>query len=263
MPPPAIDTDKSRMRSAERHRMIRDLFASQEFMDAETLCRKLRVSDSTVRRDLIEMEAMGILRRVHGGAISLQVRDEALDFARLSSSCHAEKERIGKAAAALVGDGQNLILAPGSTVVEVAKHLGGRQLQVVTNSIPVAQVFWDSKSVEVTMTGGYVFPRIGFQLGPVCEQMLDRISADVLIMGIAGIAAEGLSDSNTLIVSTFLKMMHVARRVIVVADHTKFGRRGLMHVAPLDKIDTVVTDRGATAEHRELLSKHGVECILA
>lgn len=107
------------------------------------------------------------------------------------------------------------------------------------------------------------FPRIGFQLGPVCEQMLDRISADVLIMGIAGIAAEGLSDSNTLIVSTFLKMMNVARRVIVVADHTKFGRRALMHVAPLDKVDTVVTHRGIAPEHRELLRKHGVECIVA
>ena len=147
--------EPSRMRSAARQRRIRELFASEEFIDSETLCRKLGVSDSTIRRDLIELERNGLVRRVYGGAMSMQTRNDALDFSRLTTISPKEKVRIGKAAAALVRDGQNLILAPGSTVVEVAKNLLGRPIQVVTNSIPVAQVFWDCKTVEVTMTGGY------------------------------------------------------------------------------------------------------------
>jgi len=259
----AVREERSRMRSVARQRRIRELFATEEFIDSETLCRKLGVSDSTIRRDLIELERGGLLRRVYGGAMSIETRNEALDFGRLSTISHEEKERIGKAAAAMVRDGQNLILAPGSTVVEVAKNLLGRPIQVVTNSIPVAQVFWDDKTAQITMTGGYVFPRIGFQLGPICEQMLDKISADILFMGIAGITANGLSDSNSLIVSTFLKMMHVARKVVVVADHTKFSRNSLVHVAPLDRVDVVVTDSSLAAEDREMLRERGIECVLA
>ena len=261
--PTALTDEATRMKSAERQLKIREIFASQEFVEAEALARQLGVSDSTVRRDLIELERKGLLRRVHGGGISLQTRDEQLDYGRLSTISHDEKLRIGNAAAALVRDGQTLILAPGSTVVEVAKNLFGRPVQVVTNSIPVGQVFWDCKSVEVTVTGGYLFPRIGVLLGPVCEDMLGHISADILVMGIAGVTPDGLSDSNTLIVGTIRKMIEVARRVVVVADHTKFGKKSMVHVAPLDVVDVVVTDHGLGEEHREMLQQHGIEFVLA
>jgi DeoR/GlpR family transcriptional regulator of sugar metabolism len=251
------------MKSAERHLRLKEIFARDEFVDSEALGRRLGVSESTIRRDLIELERRGVLRRVHGGALSLQTTDEMLDMGRLSNISHPEKERIGRVAAALVQDGQTLLLGAGSTVVEVARHLGGRALQVVTNSIPVAQVFWDCKTVEVTMTGGYVFPRTGMQIGPICDQMLERISADVLIMGIAGITAEGLSDSNSLIMGTMLKLMERSARVIVVADHTKFGRRSLVHVAPLSRVDLIVTDSAVGAHHREMLREHGVRFELA
>lgn len=258
------DNEESpRLNSAVRRLRLRELVASQEFIDSEALCRELRVSESTIRRDLIVLEQEGTLRRVHGGALSFQARDEQLDFFRLSKISHTEKERIGAAAAALIKDGQTLMLAAGSTVVEVARNLFGRPLQVVTNSIPVAQVFWDCKSVEVTMTGGFVFPRIGVLLGPICDQMLDSISADVLVMGIAGITEEGLSDSNTLIMGTMRKMIERARRVIIVADHTKFGRKSLVHIAPLSQVDCLVTDAALSPAFQEMLESQGVECILA
>jgi DeoR family fructose operon transcriptional repressor len=113
------------------------------------------------------------------------------------------------------------------------------------------------------MTGGYLFPRIGMLLGPVCDEMLARISADTLVLGIAGLTPEGLSDSNTLIVGTVRKMIEVSRRVMVVADRTKFGRRSMVHVAPLSEVDIVVTDSGLDNVYRELLADHGIECILA
>lgn len=251
------------MKSAERLLKLQEFFSSEEFIDAETLCRRLDASDSTVRRDLIELEARGVLRRVHGGAISLKARDEILDLSRLAVSFHEEKMRIGKAAAALVKDSQTIILGTGSTVIEVARNLCGRPLQIITNSIPAAQVFWDCKSVEVTLTGGYLYPRVGAQLGPICEQMLGTVHADLAILGVAGISDHGLSDSNTLIMGTVRKMIDRARKVIIVADHSKFGRDVMVKVANLEDVDVVVSDSALNSEFQSLLKKHEIECVLA
>jgi DeoR/GlpR family transcriptional regulator of sugar metabolism len=242
---------------------LQEFFSSEEFIDSETLSSRLHASDSTIRRDLIELETRGVLRRVHGGAISLKVRDDLLDFSRLTVSFHEEKMRIGEAAAALVKDSQTLILGAGSTVVEVAKNLFGRPLQIITNSIPVAQVFWDCKSVEITLTGGYLYPRVGAQLGPICEQMLTSVHADVAILGVAGISDHGLTDSNTLIMGTVRKMIERAREVFIVADHSKFGRDVMVRVGTLDEVDVIVSDQALSPDFQSLLREHNVRCVLA
>lgn len=251
------------MKGAARFLKLQQMFSTEEFVEVEALCRRLGVSESTVRRDLTDMEKRGLLRRVHGGAISLQMRDETLDFGRRSSMQHEEKERIGRAAAELIHDGETVILGGGSTAVEVARNLATRSFQVVTNSIPIAQVFWDCKSVEVTLTGGYLYPRLGAQLGPICEQMLSSVAADTLVMGIGAISQAGLSDSNTLIVGSVKKMIEVSRRVIIVADHSKFGRGSMVHLASFEEVDTLVTNRGLDTSYLELLRAHSVQVILA
>jgi DeoR family transcriptional regulator, fructose operon transcriptional repressor len=250
------------MRQAQRILKVQEIFAQEEFVSLEELCEKFNASKSSVRRDLIELEQRGVLRRVHGGAISLQVRDEGLDFGRLSSSFHEEKIRIGKQAALLVHDGQTVILGGGSTVVEVAKNLCAKTIQVITNSIPVAQVFWDSKRVEVTLTGGYLYPRLGVQLGPICERMLNSVSADLLIMGIMGITQSGLSDSNSLIVESIRAMIKAVRKVVIAADHSKFGRDAMVHVASLSELDCIVTDQAPGPELQAMLAANGVDLTL-
>ena len=251
-----------RMRQGERIQKVRELFSKQEFVNFDDLCRLFDASKSSIRRDLMHLEGTGILRRVHGGAISLQTRDEVMDFTRLSGSLHEEKTSIGKCASSLVEDGQTIIMGGGSTVVEVAKNLSNKSIQIVTNSIPVAQVFWDSKRVEVTLTGGYLYPRLGVQLGPICEKMLNNVSADLLIMGIRGITAAGISDSNSLIVESIAAMIRAARRVVIVADHSKFGRDAMMRVAPLSDIDEIITDSGLPAEFQKMLQDNGVTCTM-
>jgi DeoR family transcriptional regulator, fructose operon transcriptional repressor len=251
------------MRQAQRILKVQELFGKEEFLNFEELCQRFNASKSSIRRDLIELETKGVLRRVHGGAISLQTRDEVLDFDRLTVSFHDEKARIGKKAASLVQNGQTVILGGGSTVVEVAKNLNDRPIQVVTNSIPVAEVFWESKKVEVTLTGGYLYPRLGVQLGPICERMLHSVSADILIMGIMGITKSGLSDSNSLIVESIRAMIQCARKVIIVADRSKFGRDAMIHVADLADVDQVVTDNTLDHETQQMLQENGVECALA
>lgn len=251
------------MRQAQRILKVQELFAKQEFVNFEDLCETFNASKSSIRRDLMELERKGVIRRVHGGAISLQTRDEVMDFSRLSGSAHDEKIRIGKLAASLVEDGQTVILGGGSTVAEVAKSLGDKSVQIVTNSVPVAQIFWDSKQVEVTLTGGYLYPRLGVQLGPICEKMLNSVSADVLIMGIRGITAAGISDSNSLIVESLRAMIKAARKVVIVADHSKFGRDAMIHVASLSDIDQIVTDNELSSEFQQMLQENDVECIFA
>jgi DeoR family transcriptional regulator, fructose operon transcriptional repressor len=251
------------MRQAQRMLRVQDLFSKREFANFEELCQLFSASKSSIRRDLVELEKQGILRRVHGGAISLQMRDEIMDFTRLSGSSREEKGRIGRLAASLVSNGQTVILAGGSTTVEVAKNLSSKAIQVVTNSIPVAQVFWESKNVEVTLTGGYLYPRLGVELGPICENMLSHVSADLLIMGIRGISDKGISDSNSLIVESLRMMIRSAAKVILVADHSKFGRDAMIHVASLADIDQVISDSSLDPRFQEMLRQQDIECLLA
>jgi len=149
------------MRAAERQIKIHNLIRTQEFIDAATLASKLDVSESSLRRDLMELERQGLVRRVRGGAVSLQVQAESRGMRVAAPRLREETLRIGRAAAALLEDGQTVIMDGGSTVGEVARQLLGHSLQVITNSILIAQIFSDSKSMELTLTGGYLYPRLG------------------------------------------------------------------------------------------------------
>jgi DeoR/GlpR family transcriptional regulator of sugar metabolism len=251
------------MNKIERHRLIQEALSRQDFVSLEEICTRLGASPATARRDLVELECEHLVRRVRGGVLSITSREDALDYRQLSVSCQEEKARIGKLAAKQIMDGQTVIMGGGSTVAEVAKCLLERPIQIITNSIPVAHVFWDCRQTEVTMTGGSLYPRLGIQFGPLCERMLHGISADVAILGIRGITADGLSDSSTLVVESIRAMMKSARRVIVVADHTKFGRNAMVHVADLSEVDQIVTDRELAEEHCQLLRSHNLEFQLA
>jgi DeoR/GlpR family transcriptional regulator of sugar metabolism len=253
----------STMNQVERLRYIQDALSRQDFVSLEDLCAGLDVSRATVRRDLIELERSQNIRRVHGGAMSTSSREEALDFRRLSVSCQEEKMSIGRTAADLIQDGQTVILGGGSTVAEVARCLLSRPIQIITNSIPVAMVFWECKQTEVTLTGGYLYPRLGIQFGPICERMLQSISADVAILGIRGITADGLSDTSALVVESIRAMMKCAQQVVIVADHTKFGRNAMIHVADLAELDQIISDSDLAPEHRQLLDERGVSYLLA
>jgi DeoR family transcriptional regulator, fructose operon transcriptional repressor len=251
------------MSAAVRQRRIREMLESEEFLDLETLCGRLGASESTVRRDLTALESEGVLKRVYGGAMAMQTRDHALDFAWQSTHMADEKRRIAAATAKLIGDNETVILDGGSTVVEVARALAEHPLHVITNSLPIAEIFSDSRRIEVTLTGGYLYPRLRATIGPLCEEMLGKVAADTLVMGIGGMTATGFSNNNTLVVGPELKMIEASRRVIVVADHTKFGHGSIIHLAPLDVADIVVSDTALAPEFQEMLRAKDVEVLLA
>jgi DeoR family fructose operon transcriptional repressor len=258
------------MKAPARHLKIRELLDAQEFVDLETLCRELDASESSVRRDLVQLEGEGILRRVYGGAMAPRdgngregTPEPGFDFDRQSTRQAEEKRRIAVKTAALIEDRQTVILDGGSTVAAVAQALRNRHLHVITNSLPIALALEGEREIETTLTGGFLYPRLRVTLGPLCEQMLSGVAADVLIMGIGGVTADGFSNGNSLVVGSERKMIEVARKVIIVADHTKFGRNAMIQVAPLNVADYVVSDSGLAEEYQELLHGQGVEVLLA
>ncbi|MDR3737759.1 MAG: DeoR/GlpR family DNA-binding transcription regulator [Terracidiphilus sp.] len=252
------------MKAAERQLRIRQMLESRDFVDLETLCRELDASESSVRRDLDILEEEKLLRRVYGGAVSLQTPPaRAFDYAVESVRLSGEKDRIARLAAGLIEDNQTVILDGGSTVAAVARELSTKSLHIITNSLPIAESLEPLRNIELTLTGGYLDPRLRVMLGPFCEQMLGGIRADAVIMGIGSITAAGFSNNNTLVVGSEQKMIEIAGKVIIVADHTKFGRGGMIPVAPLSAADIVISDKELASEYVDLLRANGVEVLLA
>ena len=252
------------MKAAERQLRIRQMLDSRDFLELETLCRELDASESSVRRDLDDLEEQNVLRRVYGGAVPAQPRSNgAFDFTVESGRFSDEKNRIARLTASLIEDGQTVILDGGSTVAAVAGELASKSLHIVTNSLPIAETLEARRNIELTLTGGYLDPRIRVMLGPLCEQMLGLIRADVLVMGIGSVSEAGFSNNNTLVVGSERKMIEIAKRMIIVADHTKFGRSAMIPVAELNAANTVVSDSGLAQEYVDLLRGRGVEVLLA
>jgi len=240
------------------------MFETRDFVDSETLCRELDASESSVRRDLDILESEGLLRRVYGGAVAVQtLPGRAFDYATESVRLSDVKTRIATLTAGLIEDGQTVILDGGSTVAAVAHELAAKSLHIVTNSLPIAESLESLRNIELTLTGGYLDPRLRVMLGPFCEQMLSAIRADAVIMGIGGINEAGFSNNNTLVVGSEQKMIEVASRVIIVADRTKFGRGGMIPVAPLSAAHVVVSDAELDSEYVTMLRHNGLQVLLA
>ncbi|HXK12128.1 MAG TPA: DeoR/GlpR family DNA-binding transcription regulator [Vicinamibacteria bacterium] len=251
------------MKAAERRLELRGIFERQEFADLAALRKRVRASESTLRRDLMALELEGVLKRVHGGALASPEREQPYDFNWQSGRMAEAKARIARAAAALVEDGQVVILDGGSTVAAVARELASRSLHVLTNSLPIAELLQHARQVELTLTGGTFDPRLGALLGPLAEHSLGAVAADVLVAGTGGVTESGFTNNNALVVGSERKMIEVARRVVIVADHTKFGRAAMFPLAPLDAAHVVVSDAGLDSRYEDMLRARGIRLILA
>lgn len=246
-----------------RRRHLLDLINQRGFATLEDLVASLNVSESTVRRDLEALDLAGAIKRTHGGAVCTgEVRSmPALDDR--ATTMAREKRAIGLAAAALVHDGDTVLLDGGTTTLEVARALVGRPVQVVTNSLPIAQLLAPHKDTDLILIGGYVYPRTGVAMGPIAIASLEGIRVHKAMMGAGGIVAEGVFNSNSLLVETERRMMRCAQEVMLLADHTKFGRLSLSRLCGLDEIDRLVSDAGLPGEFRDLFAAAGAEIHVA
>jgi DeoR/GlpR family transcriptional regulator of sugar metabolism len=174
-----------------------------------------------------------------------------------------EKRAIGQAAAALLHDEDTVLLDGGTTTLEVARALVGRPVQVVTNSLPIAALLAASKETDLILIGGYVYPRTGVAMGPLSIATMQGIRAHKVIMGAGGIVAEGVFNSNSLLVETERQMMQCGQEVIVVADHSKFGKLSLSRLCGLDEVHRLVVDSALSEDYVPMLDASGVALHLA
>ncbi len=247
----------------QRRNRLLDLIRGRGFVSLPELAEQMQVSESTIRRDLDSLEESGAARRTHGGVFYTGGRPAMPPFDERQPAHWEKKQAIARRTAELIDDGDTLLLDGGSTTYEVARLLVGRELQIVTNSLPVANLFAANPSADLVLIGGYVYPRTGVSLGPYADQMLAGVTVRRTILSVGGITERGYYNSNLLLVETERAMMRAADEVIVVADSTKFGRRSLAHLCELNQVGRLVTDDKAPDDWRERLASAGADVVLA
>ena len=247
----------------ERRQKLLDFVSQRGFVALADLAHAVDASESTIRRDLEHLHQLGVLKRTHGGAIYLGDGLTLPALEERSGSQVEEKRAIGRAAAELIEDGDAILLDGGTTTLEVARLLVGRPIQIVTNSLPIANLFASSREPDLVMLGGYVYPKTGVALGPLTVRMMEDIHVRKAVLSVGGITAKGLFNSNLLLVETEQQMMRCADEVVVVADHTKVGRQALAFLCDLSAIHTLVVDAGLTRTQEEMIQQAGVKSIEA
>lgn len=251
------------MQSEERQKRIEEYLQKVEFASLDELAEHVDVSVSTVRRDLTLLESGGAIRRTHGGARLLAPPTDEFTFSARDTRQLAEKEAIARACVELIRPDQTVIVDAGSTLYRVAKHLEPKTPQIFTNSLPVANLYASASRVEIIVSGGVIYPRLGVLVGPLAVSSFSQIHADVAIMSAGGITTEGITNSHGLLIEIQHAMIKAAQRVIFCLDHTKLGRKSISFLCGLDAIDTLVTDAKAPTELVCALRDHGVEVVIA
>jgi DeoR/GlpR family transcriptional regulator of sugar metabolism len=250
------------MLAETRRRILIDLVARQGFATLDELVKALGVSESTVRRDLEALDLGGQVKRTHGGAVYPGEARGLPAFEERTATATAEKQAIGRRAAALLDDGDTVLLDGGTTTLEVARALIGRPMQVVTNSLPIAQLLAASPAIDLILIGGYVYPRTGVALGPLAIATMQGVRVRTAVLGAGGIVADGVYNHNLLLVETERQMMACGQDVMIVADHTKFGRQALARLCGLDAVGQLVVDPGLPDEYRAIVEAAGVRIHL-
>lgn len=238
------------MYSEERKKKILDYIQKYGKASVQELTEVFQVSESTVRRDLKELEDAKLLKRAHGGALSLQNVKFEPTLGEKKVTLLKEKHAIAKKAAELIEEGDTILLDAGTTTFELAKELKVfSKLTVITNDINISQELLSYPGIEVMVVGGMLRKETLAMVGPVAEQALGMIRVDKLFLATNGLDLEaGLTTPNLIEAATKRKMIKIAKQVILLADHSKVGKVSQARVADIDEIDQVILDNAVDDE---------------
>lgn len=251
------------MQAEERQKRIEDHLVKVEFSSLSELSELVDASESTVRRDLGVLEGKGTVQRTHGGARLVNPKSDEFTFSARDTHQLGEKEAIGAACAALIQPNQTVIVDAGTTCYHVARHLEAKTPQIITNSLPVANLFAAANKLEVVISGGVIYPRLGVLVGPLAVEAFGKVRADIAILSCGGITSEGITNSHGLLIEIQRAMIGAARKVIFCIDSSKFGRQSISRLCELEEIDTIVTDRAVPPEIARVLKRSNVDVVVA
>lgn len=245
--------------------IIKDHLYKKGFVKISDLSEILNVSESTIRRDLDFLAKLGKIQRVHGGAQleEKQTSEAPVVLRQLDNSI--EKQKIGEIAASLVSEGDTVFIGSGSTSLEVARSIVGRKnLTVVTNALTVANLLANEDQITLVVLGGVMrHSELSF-IGHITEQALKEIRIDKAFMGIPGISLRaGLTNDYLPEVITDRMIFSSANELILLADHTKFGKVFSAFVFDLSHVKTLITDEKTNQELLDEISSLGINVIIA
>jgi len=253
------------MLNEERRRAILDMMQHDGRVLVADLAEQFQTSQVTIRKDLEILHVRGLVHRTHGGA--LPTRQGALEDPTLREKeklYRKEKLSIAIAAARLVAEGQVVILDSGTTTTEIARALRNfKKLTIVTNAVNIAAELANS-SLEIILTGGTVRKNSFSLVGPIAEETLRRLSADILFLGVDGFDVQyGLSTPNLQEAKVNRVMVEIAKRTVATCDSSKFGRRSLSLIVEPSALHHVITDHGIRKADMKALKRAGIEVTLA
>ncbi|WP_411345890.1 DeoR/GlpR family DNA-binding transcription regulator [Paenibacillus sp. WLX1005] len=249
----------------ERKHKLVEYLQHNHRASVQELGEMFQVSDSTVRRDLKELEDARLLKRTHGGAVSLQSVNFEPNMVDKEDSYREEKERIARRAAEMVNQGDTILLDSGTTTLPLARELRNRSgIRVITNSVIVLGELKDCRNIELSIIGGLLRPDTQAFVGPMAERLLDMVRVDKAFMATNGLdMREGITTPNLTEAAIKRKMIDIAKQVVLLADHSKIGGIAYAKFADLNDIDYCITDGGVPVSTIQQFRKLGLDMIIA
>lgn len=248
------------MTLSERHKAILESLRNSGSVDVGVLSQQLKVSAVTIRKDLDMLEEKKLLYRTHGGAI---LADPYIATRKVSEKekLHPElKRRIGQRAVELLSPQDALIIASGTTVQTFARCIPNMKMTVITSAMNVVMELLDKPDIEIIQLGGIIRHSSASVVSEYAIRMLDNFACNKLFLGVDGIDPEyGLSTTHLQEASLNRMMIHSATKTIVLADSSKFGRRGFSKICDMSDIDHVITDSGTPAKMLDAMAEQGVK----
>lgn len=255
------------MLERERHHLIQKLVDERSIVSVGELVELLSASEATIRRDINAMAERGEIKRVRGGAEALRPRHRphlvGVPFAFNRDVCVPQKRAIARVAAGLVKSGASIIIHGGTTTWGLAEFLRDADLDILTNSFPIAAELLATSANRITVPGGTVFREQSIILSPFVSEAVAHFRADIMFSGCYGIDRFGVMETDPLLVQTEMKLLERSDRLVVMADSRKLRQHSSMIVAGLERVSMLVTDEGATEEELTPLRRAGVEIVLA
>jgi DeoR family transcriptional regulator of aga operon len=251
--------------TSQRRATILQALTQHGSVQVNELVERLGVSAVTIRSDLTALESQGLATRSHGGATLTRTPPPEQTIPQKDAINHEQKERIGACAARMVAPGDNIIIDSGTTTISLARHLREAQsVTVMTNGLNIAWELAEAPGVDLILTGGLLRKQSLSIQGAQAEACLQAYSFDKLFLGVDGFDLQfGVTTHHEAEASLNHKMVERAKKIIVLADASKFGRVSLHRIVQLDRVHTVITDAGISPEYRDGLLEAGIELLIA